>query len=204
MIEFLKARFPTFSNAFWLAKKSAITLRFVLLDTLLIISIYIDQLIDKLCPHCPASVLITLKCCLLKWLLNGGPSSYTFPKTASCCSTILEMWHPAAVVLNLYQTPPILLSYTHCDKGGSFHSVGLKHCLFCDSPCVSCMTNICPFLMCVCFCSQGARVVVSRSFADFTSQASFDIKVGEKQKSDITALKHFCTAVILNINYLWE
>lgn len=30
----------------------------------------------------------------------------------------------------------------------------------------------------VVFVFQGARVVVSRSFADFTPQATFDIKVG--------------------------
>ncbi len=61
-----------------------------------------------------------------------------------------------------------------------------------DGPHTVCVEVLCDFLLCqwlwavcfqwptfdVCFCHQAGRVVVSRSFADFTPQATFDIKVG--------------------------
>lgn len=38
-------------------------------------------------------------------------------------------------------------------------------------------------------CLQGARVVVSRSYADFTPQATFDIKVRHETEKKITKMK---------------
>lgn len=62
-------------------------------------------------------------------------------------------------------------------------------CAFFVVHCVSCVCVLNEQSLMRVFGPQGARVVVSRSFADFTPQATFDIKVGRKTKIKVEEMK---------------
>lgn len=90
-------------------------------------------------------------------------------------STVSQITEGAGVCVNhlIPVTPP--RSSPCSDEEGSTCSVWktcdrFKSC--CDAAVMETLFQL------VVFVFQGARVVVSRSFADFTPQATFDIKVG--------------------------